>query len=212
MKTTHLRLWWRELWSTRWKLLIVAIVGFFAVLSIRMSGTYADTFVSISAPDLILDYIGSYDVSIVFVWFFLVVMYALFLYPLIFQPKMFYYSCALIALFTFVRSGFSTLTHLYAPASSITAEFPALFGTIAYSNDLFFSGHVGLPFLGFLMFRNLYMKGFFLVSSLVLGASTLLMHQHYSIDVFAAFFITYGVYVLGNKLFKKIGWMPEEKK
>jgi len=29
----------------------------------------------------------------------------------------------------------------------------------------------------------------------------LLMHQHYTIDVVSAFFITYGVYKIGNRLF-----------
>jgi hypothetical protein len=47
------------------------------------------------------------------------------------------------------------------------------------------------------------MRAFFLVMSLVLATTALLMHVHYSIDVFSAFFITYGTYHLGEWLFKK---------
>jgi hypothetical protein len=39
--------------------------------------------------------------------------------------------------------------------------------------------------------------------SIILASTVLLMHVHYSIDVAAAYFITYGVYVLGNKMFKQ---------
>ncbi|MBM3233363.1 hypothetical protein FJZ18_04325 [Candidatus Pacearchaeota archaeon] len=205
------RRWLDELWSTRWKLVIIAVIGFLSIISNKAAGTYADSFISLPAPDIILDSIGPYDVTFLYVWFFLLVMYSLFLYPLIFTPGRFYYACGLIAFFTIVRSIFISLTHLYAPAQAISPVFPPTFSTIAYTNDLFFSGHTGLPFLGFLMFKNHWAKEFFLFSSIVLGASTLLMHQHYSIDVFAAFFITYGIYVMGNSIYKKIGWMPKDK-
>jgi hypothetical protein len=36
-----------------------------------------------------------------------------------------------------------------------------------------------------------------------LASIPVILHVHYSIDVFAAFFITYGVYIIGNKIFGK---------
>ena len=36
------------------------------------------------------------------------------------------------------------------------------------------------------------------------------MHQHYSIDVFAAFFITYGVYKMGGWVIKKLKFVKIE--
>ena len=42
-----------------------------------------------------------------------------------------------------------------------------------------------------------------LASSIILGITVLLMHVHYSIDVFSAYFIVYGIYVLGNKFLRE---------
>jgi hypothetical protein len=38
-------------------------------------------------------------------------------------------------------------------------------------------------------------------ASIVLAITVLLMHVHYSIDVASAYFITYGVYKVGDQLF-----------
>jgi membrane-associated phospholipid phosphatase len=43
----------------------------------------------------------------------------------------------------------------------------------------------------------------FLAWSVVFGATVLLGHLHYTIDVFAAFFITYGIYHLARWLFPR---------
>src|SRR5258708_19171404 len=46
-------------------------------------------------------------------------------------------------------------------------------------------------------------RRFFLVLAFLFGISVLLAHVHYSIDVFAAPFITYGVFVITSRLFKR---------
>jgi hypothetical protein len=61
-----------------------------------------------------------------------------------------------------------------------------------------------VPFLGFLLFREDNIRYFFLFFSFFMGAVVLLMHVHYSIDVFSAFFITYGTHKVGEKFFNKV--------
>jgi len=78
---------------------------------------------------------------------------------------------------------------------------PSFFYFLTYANDLFFSGHVGLPFLGFLIFKDKKIRYFMLSASIILAVTVLLMHVHYSIDVAAAYFITYSIYALGKRLF-----------
>lgn len=69
-------------------------------------------------------------------------------------------------------------------------------------NDLFFSGHTALPFLMALIFwQNVKLRWAFILLSLFFGSAALLGHLHYSIDVFAAFFITYGIFHIALKIF-----------
>ena len=71
-------------------------------------------------------------------------------------------------------------------------------------NDLFFSGHTGLPFLLALIFwENKKLRFLFLGFSVLFAVVVLLGHLHYSIDVFAAYFITYTIFHICKFLFKK---------
>ena len=65
---------------------------------------------------------------------------------------------------------------------------------------MFFSGHTAMPFLGFYLFRRSWVRYAFLAGSIVMGFVVLAMHVHYSIDVLAAFFMTYGSYRIGHRI------------
>ena len=81
---------------------------------------------------------------------------------------------------------------------------PKAYDFLIFNNDLFFSGHVAIAFLGFLLFQEKKLKIFFLIATIVMALTVLFMHVHYSIDVFAALFITYSTHEFGKRLFKKI--------
>jgi len=69
---------------------------------------------------------------------------------------------------------------------------------------MFFSGHVAIKLLNYLLFYDKRVKYFFLISSITMAITVLLTHQHYSIDVFSAFFIAYGSYKIGDYFLKKL--------
>jgi membrane-associated phospholipid phosphatase len=71
-------------------------------------------------------------------------------------------------------------------------------------HDLFFSGHVGLTFLmALLLWDTPKLRYIYLAISAVFAVVVLLGHLHYSIDVLGAYFITYSVYMLSMRIFKK---------
>ncbi|MEK6825615.1 MAG: phosphatase PAP2-related protein [Nanoarchaeota archaeon] len=205
-----LKTWWNALWSTRWYLLLFIILNFlFSFVNIAI-GIYIDKVPSAVVSDIILDNTPALNLDIIYIWVFLFMTHFLYIYPIVFEPRRAYYYFGLIFLLYVTRTLFIALTHLQGDPSCLVPSYPAFFQALTFKNDLFFSGHTAFPFLGFLMFRNRYAKAFFLTASLVLAATVLLTHCHYSIDVFAAFFIAYGVYVGGTKLFTHFGWMPEQ--
>ena len=108
-----------------------------------------------------------------------------------------------VSLFIIIRAIFVSLTHIGPYPLKLELE-SGLLNFITSGNDLFFSGHTGLPFLIALIFWNhLYIRILFIASSVIFGVIVLLSHLHYSIDVFAAFFITYSIYHIALKLFKR---------
>jgi len=124
-----------------------------------------------------------------------------------------------VALVVVIRSFFLSLTHIspYPGHVAITSNiFTALFPSIFTGDDLFFSGHTGLPFLLMLIFWDVVpLRFFFLACSILFGIVVLLGHLHYSIDVASAFFITYSIFELAKVFFKR-DWMrfqnPQENR
>jgi hypothetical protein len=204
---TKINNWWQDI-KKIWKQLIIALI--LLVVSLIAYGSSGD-FVSDRAyprnvPDLILNHFGPYNLDTIFVWGYILVLAVFFAYPLVFRPKKLPYTLSIFGLFLLVRSGFIMFTHLGVPFDAITVTFPSIFQPLNFTNDLFFSGHVGLSFLGFLIFRreNKKLSNFMLIASIILGITVLAMHVHYSIDVFSAYFITYGIYEIGERTFKKM--------
>jgi len=120
---------------------------------------------------------------------------------LVMEPKTIPFTLKSIALFIIIRSLFVSMTHIAPYPDHITSDLDAI-RYLSSGADLFFSGHTGLPFLMALLFwKQKHLRWFFLISSVVAAASVILGHLHYTIDVFSAFFITYGIYHISQKFF-----------
>lgn len=111
-----------------------------------------------------------------------------------------------ISLFICVRALFVIMTPLAPYSDHIKTRLDDVWDLryITGGTDLFFSGHTGMPFLMALVFwENKILRYIFFMASFVVAAAVLLGHLHYTIDVFSAFFITYGIFHIAQVFFKE---------
>ena len=113
---------------------------------------------------------------------------------LLFRPVIVPYALKSLSLLVVVRSLFVILTHLAPyPDRIITGLESYRYVTAGF--DLFFSGHTAIPFLCALIFwYHKTLRVLFIAVSIIAATAVILGHLHYSIDVFSAYFIAYGVH------------------
>lgn len=208
LKTTH---HWKLLLKDRaFKLSLLAGVFVFAfgnyinyVASVLKDSSYYEP-----AGDLILDKIPTYDLEFLFTYGIYFIVFLTVLYPLFFKPEDSPFMLKTYGLLFLVRAAFISMTQIGPPAGFLYANGIEIatgpLRELMFQNDLFFSGHTAVPFMSFLLLKDTKFRWFMFFGSLVMGATVLLMHVHYSIDVFAAFFITYGIYAFSDTIFNKL--------
>ena len=185
---------------------VMSAVGAIGLLGISLfinyyAGVFATARVSNPVTDLILDNIPVFDLDWMFVYGALA-FWVFVAFLCIRRPHILPFTLKSIALFTIIRSIFITLTHI-APFPTHVEIASDLLRKFTFGGDLFFSGHTGLPFLMALIFWETPMLRYlFLVFSMIFGAVVLMTHLHYSIDVLAAFFITYTIFHIAEFLFQ----------
>jgi hypothetical protein len=164
---------------------------------------FATERVSNSVTDLILSNIPVFDVDSLFVYgTFLFI--AIIVFICIAHPKRIPFTLLSIALFWLIRSGFTTLTHIAPFDTHMGVNFGATITKTFFGGDLFFSGHAGAPFLLALIYwREKLFRNVFLTWSVFFSIIVLLGHLHYSIDVAAAYFITYTIFCIAKVAFPK---------
>ncbi len=155
-----------------------------------------------STSDIVLDNLPVLNTDIIFSEGALILI--IFVTVLLFlKPRTIPFVLRSLALLIWTRSFFVIMTHLAPYPDHIITDF----GQLTYLSsgfDLFFSGHTAIPFMLALIFWSIpKLRLFFIISSIIAGSAVLLGHLHYTIDVFAAYFITYGVYHFARFIFKK---------
>ncbi|MEK7673396.1 MAG: phosphatase PAP2-related protein [Patescibacteria group bacterium] len=191
--------------------LISLFVGFgllvAAYASNVLASTYNDVGVYNSVGDLLLDNIRTYNLRFSYTWIMYFIITMIFVYPIFFEPEIVPFSFKTFAMLMFLRSACILMTNLGPPEGFFYADMPISFDVLpdlVFRNDLFFSGHTAYPFLAFLIYKNCSWRWFFLLGSILEGATVLLMHIHYSIDVFAAFFFAFGIYSISSRIFSRL--------
>ncbi len=189
-------------WRYYSSLLEAIILFIVSVYVTHLASRYAEINASNYVEDIILSNTPVFDFELIFVHG--AIMLTLFVVVLcFFFRKTAPFLVKTVSLFIIIRAVFVSLTHLGPYPTKLNLD-SGMLDFITTGNDLFFSGHTGLPFLVALIFWNhFYVRTLFLVSSVIFGIIVLLSHLHYSIDVFAAFFITYSIYHIAIKLFHK---------
>lgn len=196
--------WTRELLECKRLILLSAVFMGTAMFLDYYSGLYVSGATSVGVPDLILDYLPPVDLGFLFIYGYIALVVGIFAYPLFFRIRMFHVAAIQFSLLLTLRSLFMVFTHLKTPPGSVPVSFPWFFGRLYFENDMFFSGHTAMPFLGFYLFRHSPIRYVFLAGSIMMGMVVLVMHLHYSIDVFAAFFMTYCSYQMGNVVLRRL--------
>lgn len=167
------------------------------------AGTYAEYSVSNSVTDIVLSNTPVFDLDAIFIygtyvfWIFLI-------YLCILKPQKIPFTLKSIALFTIIRAAFISMTHIGQFPTHLIFDPASFINYFTFGGDLFFSGHTGIPFLMALIYwGNKLMRNVFIIISVIFAVTVLLAHLHYTIDVFSAFFITYSIYHISIKIFKK---------
>jgi hypothetical protein len=167
-----------------------------------LAETYATERASNPVTDIILSNTPVFDVDSIFVYG-VVVLILTIAVVILSRPQRIPFVLESLAVFFLVRSLFMSLTHLGPfPEQAPLDLFPIARKFVFFGGDLFFSGHTGVPFLMALIFwKTPALRYFFLFWSVLFAITVLLGHYHYTIDVLAAYFITYTIYQIVIWLF-----------
>ena len=159
---------------------------------------------SASVTDIILSNIPVFEVDGFFVYgTFAIVLISVIM--LLAHPNRIPFALHSVTLFILIRSAFTLMTHLGPPEVAYVSDFGMAITNSFFGADQFFSAHTGMPFLGALAFWGISRRltWFYLLCSVSFAVIVLLGHIHYTIDVFSAFFITYGIYHIALWLFPR---------
>ena len=168
-----------------------------------IAGMYATSRAGSPLSDIILSNTRVFEVGWIFVYG-AIILWSTIAILIITEPKWIPFTLKSIALFILVRAFFVPLTSIGPFPQQAAIDYNFILNKVTFGGDFFLSGHAGIPFLAALLFWDKkFYRIAFLFAAAFFGASVLLGHLHYSIDVFSAYFITYAIFHIAQKLFWK---------
>lgn len=188
---------------TQWIASVQSVLFFGLAIGViqPFSLKFATEVASNPVSDIILSNIPVFDVDLIFVYGMLLLI-GFIAILCAHHPRRIPFMLNSLSLFIIIRCIFISLTHVGPFLPHTSTEFGPLITHLFFGADFFFSGHTGAPFLMALMYwREKLLRIVFLLWSVVFATIVLLGHLHYSIDVAAAYFITYSIYHLAVQFF-----------
>ena len=198
----HKLLWAKKefIWATMSSLFLFGL----SLVAAYYSNYYTTLVAGASVRDVILDNLPPMNMNFVFTDGALIFLLTILAVIIFYKPASIPFVIKASALFIIIRSIFITLTHFGPPNEMSYIDPGSLLYKFSSGDDLFFSGHTGFPFLMALIFwDNKYLRYLLLSVTLIAAVAVLLGHLHYSIDVLAAPFITFGIFTIAKWVFAK---------
>lgn len=122
------------------------------------------------------------------------------------KPKYLLFTIKAAAIFIATRAVFISVTHIGIYPGQIgpdpTGFFDHIYTGLGLEAGFFFSGHTGLPFLmALIMWDEKLWRYAYLTLSIVFGIAVLFAHVHYTMDVLAAPYMSYGIFKMSEYFF-----------
>lgn len=152
-------------------------------------------------PDMILDRLPVFNVSLIYDIFVIIPVILLFVYIVHDRDyNRLPFMLLMVGAFYIVRGIFIVVTPIGNPPMFIGSD--SLFhGFANYELGVYPSGHVGNLFMLLLLVNNKLYKWLLGICLMVVIVALLFAHSHYSIDIFSGLIFAYAIYAFGEKHF-----------
>lgn len=129
------------------------------------------------------------------------------------KPQYLLFTLKAAAIFIATRAMFIAVTHIGIYPGQInpdTGFFDRIYTGFGLEAGFFFSGHAGLPLLmALILWNKKFWRYAYIILSIVFGIAVLFAHIHYTMDVLAAPYMTYGIFKMSQYFFPEDWKMVE---
>ena len=129
------------------------------------------------------------------------------------KPQYLLFTLKAGAIFIATRAMFIAVTHIGIYPGQINPDvgfFDRIYTGLGLEAGFFFSGHTGLPLLmALILWNKKFWRYAYIILSVVFGIAVLFAHIHYTMDVLAAPYMTYGIFKMSQYFFPEDYKMTE---